>query len=159
MKFSYFLRMLALILVLPFLPLPACAELPQITGFQGEEERVFPLSSAAGPVGLWTIRIYRRENGGSLKVTLLTGAGPGSFSPPEGEGKKNDRPLGFGSTYEVVSLAERRAVLEEIPSLGIVLAVPLDKEGTMTLESSSLSREEIISAAAELLPLISAGRQ
>ena len=159
MKFSYFIRLLALILALPFLPLPAYAELPEITGFRGEEERVFPLSSAAGTVGQWTIRIYRRENGGSLKVTLLTGAGPGFFSPPEGGGKKDDRPLGFGSTYEVVTLEGRRAVLEEVPSLGIALAVPLEKEGTLTLESSSLSREEILSAAEQLLPLLSAGRQ
>ena len=154
MKFRLFLRLITLVLVLPWIPLPATAGvLPEIPGFQGEEERIFPLSSATGPVGQWTLRMYRKGNGNSLKVTLLTGPGPGVFSPAtEGE-KTDDRPLGFGSTYEIVSLGGRRAVLEEVPSLGYALAVPLEKEGSLTLESSSLSREELLSAGLALLQM------
>ena len=155
MKIPLFLRLILLVLLLPWIPLPASASvLPEIPGFQGEEERIFPLSSAAGSVGQWTLRIYSKENGNRLKVTLLTGTGPGVFSPANDEEKKDDRPIGFGSTYEILSLGERRAVLEEVPSLGLALAVPLDKEGSLTLESSSLSREEILSAALALLQTI-----
>lgn len=156
MKIRLFLRLIILVLVLPWIPLPAsAADLPEIPGFQGEEERIFPLSSATGSVGQWTLRIYRKENGSSLKVTLLTGPGPGVFSPAKGGEKTDDRPLGFGSTYEIISLGGRRAVLEEVPSLGFALAVPLEKEGSLTLESSSLSREELLSAAGTLLQEIS----
>ncbi len=131
------------------------ALLPELAGFQAEKETVYPLNSTAGPVGQWTLRTYRRENGSFLKVTLLTGSGPGSFTPGDIRGKKDDRPLGFGSTYEILSLGGRRAVLEEIPSLGTALAVPLEKEGSLTLESPSLTRDEMLSAALELLEKIS----
>ncbi|NLB82776.1 MAG: hypothetical protein GX791_00860 [Synergistaceae bacterium] len=155
MKIRLLLRLIILVLVLPWVPLsPAAAALPEIPGFQGEEERIFPLFSAAGSVGQWTLRIYRKENGNRLMVTLLTGPGPGVFSPAKGGEKKDDRPIGFGSTYEIVPLGGRRAVLEEVPSLGFALAVPLE-EGSLTLESSSLSREEILSAALPLLHAIS----
>lgn len=156
MKIPLLLRLIILVLVLLWAPLSAsAANLPEIPGFQGEDERIFPLSSATGSVGQWTLRIYRKENGSSLKVTLLTGPGPGLFSPANDEKKKDDRPIGFGSTYEIVSLGGRRAVFEEVPSLGFALAVPLEKEGSLTLESSSLSREEILSAALDLLQEIS----
>ncbi len=156
MKNCLLLRLIILVLLLPWIPLPAsAATLPEIPGFQGEEERIFPLSSAAGSVGQWTLRIYRKENGSSLKVTLLTGSGPGTFSPADDEETKDDRPIGFGSTYEIISLGGRRAVLEEVPSLGLALAVPLEKEGSLTLESSSLTREEMLSAALPLLQGIS----
>lgn len=159
MKIPLFLRLILLVLVLPWIPLPASASaLPEIPGFQGGEERIFPLSSSGGPVGQWALRIYRRENGSTLKVTLLTGPGPGVFSPGEGGEVKDDRPLGFGSTYEILSLGGRRAVLEEVPSLGLALAVPLEKEGSLTLESSSLSREELLSAALALLEEITLRR-
>ena len=142
---------LLLVMLSCFAPAASAALLPELAGFQAEKETVFPLNSAAGPVGEWTTRTYRGENGNSVKVTLLTGSGPGSFTPSDSGGKKDDRPLGFGSTYEVIPLGGRMAVLEEIPSVGIALAVPLEKEGSLTLESPSLPREEILAAALELL--------
>jgi hypothetical protein len=80
-------------------------------------------------------------------------AGPGAGelrTPPEGM-KTNDRPLGFGSSCEGLTVEGKRALLEEVPTVGLALAVALADDATLTLESSSLSREELLQAAAALI--------
>jgi hypothetical protein len=65
--------------------------------------------------------------------------------------KTNDRPLGFGSSCEGLTVEGKRALLEEVPTVGLALAVALADDATLTLESSSLSREELLQAAAALI--------
>ena len=82
-----------------------------------------------------------------MKATLMAGPGAGELcTPPEGM-KADDRPLGFGSSYEGVTVEGKRALLEEVPAVGLALAVALADDATLTLESSSLSREDILEAA------------
>ena len=86
-----------------------------------------------------------------MKVTLMAGVGAGGLSvPPEGF-KSDDRPLGFGSVYEGLTVAGKGAVLEEVPSLGLALAVAVADDETLTFESASLGREELIGAAADFI--------
>ena len=40
---------------------------------------------------------------------------------------------------------------EGIPSLGLALAVALTEDGTLTLESASLTREELVAFAEDLM--------
>lgn len=82
-----------------------------------------------------------------MKATLMAGPGAGGLrTPPEGM-KADDRPLGFGSSYEGVTVEGKRALLEEVPAVGLALAVALADDATLTLESSSLSRENLLKAA------------
>jgi hypothetical protein len=80
-------------------------------------------------------------------------AGPGAGelrTPPEGL-QTDDRPLGFGSSYEGLTVEGKRALLEEVPTVGLALAVALADDVTLTLESSSLSREELLRAASAFI--------
>ena len=73
------------------------------------------------------------------------GAGP-LVSAPVGT-SCDDRPIGFGATYEVFELYGMRSVFETAPDLGSSLAVAVDSDVTLTLESRSLNREELEEAA------------
>ena len=86
-----------------------------------------------------------------MKATMMAGPGAGELhTPPEGM-KTDDRPLGFGSSYEGITVEGKRALLEEVPAVGLALAVALADDATLTLESSSLSREDLISAASNFM--------
>ena len=125
----------------------ASVSLPDIPGFAAEAMHSTPLSAPSGNFGMWLYRTYRSERGGILEATLLSGPGAGSLvTGPKGT-KTDDRPLGFGSTYEVFTLDGKTAVFETIPSVGRSLAVALEANSTLTLESSSLGREEMEEAA------------
>lgn len=125
--------------------------LPDVEGFVGEEMKTVPLEAPAGSYGQWLSRVYRDGRGRTVKATLMAGPGAGGLKTPEEGTKSDDRPLGFGSSYEGLSVEGRPALLEDVPSLGLALAVALTEDTTLTLESASLARDELISLAADLL--------
>ncbi len=128
-------------------PALAAVSLPDIPGYTAEAMRSTPLSAPSGDFGVWLSRTYRSEGRRLLVATLMSGPGAGPLvTGPEGT-KTDDRPLGFGSTYEVFSLGGKPAVYETIPSVGVSLAVAVDANSTLTLESSSLGREALEEAA------------
>ena len=86
-----------------------------------------------------------------LEATLMSGPGAGPLVTGEEGAKNDDRPLGFGATYEVFLLGGKRGVLETLPSVGISLVLELGENVTLTLESSSLSREDLETAALYIL--------
>ncbi|MGI6252197.1 MAG: hypothetical protein ACOYJV_02060 [Aminivibrio sp.] len=120
-------------------------------GFVGEEMKTVPLEAPAGSYGQWLSRVYRDGRGRTVKATLMAGPGAGRLKTPAEGTKSDDRPLGFGSSYEGLSVEGRPALLEDVPSLGLALAVALTEDTTLTLESASLTRDELISMAAALL--------
>jgi hypothetical protein len=125
--------------------------LPDLTGFTGGEVQKTPLEAPSGNFGEWLVRVYTATGGRTLKGTLMAGPGAGELrTPPEGM-KTDDRPLGFGSSYEGLTVEVKRALLEEVPTVGIALAVALSGDVTLTLESSSLSREDLLQAGAALI--------
>lgn len=145
------------LLSLALLPLfAACAwalALPDIPGYTGEEARVTPLTAPSGSQGTWIARTYRDAAGRTVHGTLLSGSGTGTLRAEPGA-KGDDFPIGFGSTYEVLELDGRRAVLEDVPTLGRALAVAVEKNVTLTLESSSLSGEELQAVARAIMAAI-----
>ena len=125
----------------------ASASLPEIPGYSAENMKNTPLSAPSGDFGEWLSRTYRTAGGRTLEATLMSGPGAGPLVTGAEGTKTDDRPLGFGATYEVFALEGRRAVFETIPSIGLSLVVVVDTDVTLTLESSSLSREELEKAA------------
>jgi hypothetical protein len=125
--------------------------LPDIPGFTAGETRTTELTAPSGNYGRWTTRTYRAEGGRSAKATVLAGPGTGPLVTGPVGTRGDDRPMGFGSTYEVLELRGRPAVFEEIPTLGRSLAVAVEDTVTLTLESPSLSREELLDLAGSIL--------
>ena len=143
--------LLCLILVLFSQTSASAWSLPDVEGFEAGELKATPLEAPAGNYGQWLARVYRDARGRTVKATLMEGPGAGGLrTPPEGS-MSDDRPLGFGSSYEGLSVGGRPALLEGIPSLGLALAVALTEDGTLTLESASLTRKELVAFAEDLM--------
>lgn len=142
------------LLSLVLLPLLAgfawALSLPDIPGYEANEARVTPLTAPSGNYGTWIARTYRGTARRTVLATLLSGPGTGTLRAERGA-RGDDFPLGFGSTYEVLELHGRPAVFEEIPTLGRSLAVAVGPDVTLTLESPSLSREELTELATRIL--------
>lgn len=129
----------------------ASVSLPDIPGYTAGVLRSTPLSAPSGDFGVWLSRTYRSPGGRILEATLMSGPGAGPLVAGAEGSKTNDRPLGFGATYEVFSLDGKTAVYETIPSVGQSLAVAVDTNSTITLESASLGRKELEEAALHLI--------
>ena len=125
--------------------------LPEISGYTCGPLRSSPLSAPSGEFGNWLVRTYRGQGGRAFLATLISGPGAGPLVTPPGEITSNDLPVGFGSVYEAFSLGDRDAVLENIPGVGLSLAVSLGRSGSLTLESPSLGRKELEEAAIRIL--------
>jgi hypothetical protein len=111
--------------------------------------------TASEELGLWTSRVYTRVAPiAGVEANLMEGSGPGSLYVPEGEVVGNEGPLCFSSTYETLIVAGKRAILERGDTTGQALAVSLDKERTLTLETKSLSKEELLDFAAQLIAVL-----
>jgi hypothetical protein len=108
-------------------------------------------------LGQWANRVYIRGTPiASIEVNLMEGPGPGTLFVPQGEVAGNDAPLGFSSTYETLDVAGHRAILERGEVTGQALAIALGKNRTLTLETKSLSRQELIGFAEKLAAILTA---
>ena len=103
-------------------------------------------------LGLWQNRIYTRTAPiASIEVDLMEGTGPGTLRVPENKVEKNDAPLGFVSTYRTLNISGKRAILERGEVTGQALAVAFDKNRTLTIETKSVSEEELLNFAERLI--------
>ena len=108
--------------------------------------------TASEDLGQWQNRIYRRAAPiAGVEVGLMEGSGPGTLRVPDKPTPQNDAPLGFVSTYRTLNIAGKRAILERGEVTGQALAVALDKNRTLTLETKSLSEEEFLNFAERLV--------
>ncbi|MDI9370295.1 MAG: hypothetical protein GX181_01935 [Synergistaceae bacterium] len=129
----------------------AGAGLPEIAGYSAGPTKAVPLEAPSGNFGEWLSRTYVNAFGGRIEATLMSGPGAGPLvSAPVGT-RTDDRPIGFGATYEVFELDGMRSVFESSPDLGSSLAVAVDSDVVLTLESRSLGREELERAAMAML--------
>ena len=102
-------------------------------------------------LGRWTSASYvRSESPARIDVQLTEGPGPGVLLVPEGMISSDDGPIGFLSTYETLSVAGIRAVLERGDVTGQALAVALGAR-TVTFEARGISREELLSFAENMI--------
>jgi hypothetical protein len=126
--------------------------LPEISGWRCGELRSVQLDSVSGNHGYWQERDYRTPDGISIKATLTYGTGPKFYNqPPNGVVFNGDFP-GSGSSYEIISIAGQRALVEKDPLLGYAVAVnAFEKKFTLTVECGRFeNRDDVISLAEEL---------
>jgi hypothetical protein len=138
-----------------FSPIHAAAaptRLPELPGWRGELLGVTPLNPADEDLGYWERWSYRSTaTTDRLEVSLLRGPAAGTLYVPKIGGTRDDLPIGFGSQYETLVIEGRPAVMETHPYLGLALAVQADRDVTLTLESRSLTRQQLIETAGLLI--------
>ena len=130
-------------------PSTAAGPLPDAVGsWCAESVDVTPFKTASEDLGAWYNRVYTRSAPpGRVTAILMEGPGPGTLLVPQGTVSADDLPLGFGARYQTLDVAGRRAVLERHPLLGLVLAIDLGGNRTLTLESAGAAQEELVELA------------
>jgi hypothetical protein len=138
----------AILLCAAWAPPSNAQELPDALGeWRASPEHITELKA----LGRWLNRVYTRKAPiAGVEVNLTEGPGPGTLFVPEGEVAANDAPIGFSSTYETLNVAGHRGILECGEITGQALAISLGKDRTLTLETKSLSREELLDFAEKL---------
>ena len=113
--------------------------LPLVTTYNGESH------------GRVVYRTYKRESpSGFLDVILTEGSGAGSLYVPEKvNGSKGMMPNDSG--FEVVKVSGHDAIIESQSFMPLVLAVSVEDNITLNIESPSANREELMRIAEEIL--------
>ena len=84
-----------------------------------------------------------------FEIILTEGKGTGNLYIPE---KINDaKKLMPASEYKILNINGRKAILENQSYLPLALAIQVDNNVILNIESSSLNQEELISIAKEFL--------
>ncbi|MCR4818762.1 MAG: hypothetical protein K5841_07390 [Fretibacterium sp.] len=132
---------------------PALA-LPETAGkWRSTEEYVldFVLTAKSGDVGRWTQRIYTQaDRPGSVEVNLMEGSGPGPLRVPE-KAESYDGVIKSRAEYQVLEIADCRAVLERYPYLPLALSVAVSPDAVLTLESPVADEKELAGLAEKII--------
>jgi hypothetical protein len=113
--------------------------LPDVPGWTGivAETRIFT-SAEQQEEGQMTERTYRKtDRHERVTAVLLQGPGTAWLSFPKNCAEGKDGPMGTGATYLTLEISGKAAVLEHHPVLGYSLAVRLDPETTLTVETKA----------------------
>jgi hypothetical protein len=112
--------------------------LPDVPGWTGTVAKTRIFTSAEQEEGQMTERTYRRtDRPERVTAILLQGPGTAWLSFPKNCAEGKDGPLGTGATYLTLEISGKAAVLEHHPVLGYSLAVRLDPETTLTVETKA----------------------
>lgn len=129
-------------------------EVPDVIGeWRMADEKTVPLITDYNNElhGRVIYRTYKRESPvGVLEVIITEGSGTGSLYVPEKvNGTKGMMPSDSG--FEVLKVAGHDAVLEQQSFMPLVLAVDIDNNITMNLESPSMNKDELVRTAEVIL--------
>jgi len=146
------LFMMTTIFIMAPLPVYASVLPAELGEWRLVSEHVTHLATAEDQ-GMWVNGSYARLAPiAYIEVQLTEGPGFGPLFVPDGRVSANDGPIGFfSSTYETLSIAGRRAVLENRDIIGKALAVALEARTTVTFESRGVSREALLSFAESMI--------
>ncbi len=102
-------------------------------------------------LGRMVYRDYVRDfPKGTLQIIMTEGRGTGSLYVPEGvRDSKGAMPAESG--YEILNVAGRKSVLERREYMPLALAVDVAENVILTIETGSLTEDEIVSFAEEVL--------
>ena len=146
-----FLVVLALLLLPSF---ASALELPdKVAGWKSAGEQVVPLVTQPDNINLGrcVYKSYVRESRRcEVQVILTEGKGPGTLYVPD-KVKDSGGLFPSSSGYKVIDAAGRRAILETNENLPLSLAVRVDDNVTLTIESNALDESEIVIFAEALL--------
>ena len=148
------MRRLALLMMLMLAACAEALELPEaVSEWRCVSEHVTPLVLDANGENLGRIvyRNYEREAPKSyVQVILTEGRGTGSLYVPE-HVRDSQGVMPSESGYKTLSVSGRRAILEEHSYMPLALAIDAGDNLILTLESSSLTEQELLSFAEEVL--------
>ena len=116
-------------------------------------EYVTPLILDANSEDMGKIIYKTYENNNSKKtfeIIFTQGNGTGGLYIPE-EIKNSKGVMPSDSEYKILEVKGKKAILENQSYLPLVLAVNVSDDTVLTIESSSLSQEELIKTAEEIL--------
>ncbi|MFP4481847.1 MAG: hypothetical protein ACLFN0_03525 [Thermovirgaceae bacterium] len=112
--------------------------LPDIPGWTGDNAETRTLLSEKEEEGRMTERSYRKNGRPELvRAIMLEGPGTEWLSFPKNHPEGSDGPAGTGATYKTLEILGKDAILENHPVLGYSLAVRLDTESTLTIETKA----------------------
>ena len=101
--------------------------------------------------GQITYRTYTRESpAGMLEVILTEGSGAGSLYVPENV-RAVKGVMSSESGFEVVDIAGRKAIIERHSFMPLALAVNVEGDMTLTVETTALNEEGVIDFAENML--------
>jgi hypothetical protein len=104
--------------------------------------------TASGDFGQWENRVYiRSAPPAGIEANLMEGSGPGTLWVPGGS-VSGDAP-GFAA-YRTLNISGKSAILERGEVTGQALAIAFGTNRTLTLETKSVSEEELINFATRL---------
>lgn len=149
-----FMRVMLALLMVLISPGAYALELnDEILGWHCVNEQVVELAPEASGenIGRIIYRDYIRESPkGTLKIILTQGTGTGSLYVPEiVRSAKGVMPSSAGC--ELLDLSGRKAILERYEYLPLSLAVSAGEDIVLTVETASLSEEEVIHFAESIL--------
>ena len=148
-------KFLAVLALLLFPSFASALELPgKVAGWRSAGEQVVPLVTQPDNIdlGRCVYKSYVRESPrGELQVILTEGKGPGTLYVPDEVKGSGGLLFPSSSGYKVIDAAGRRAILETNENLPLSLAVRVDDNITLTIESNALDEAEIVIFAEELL--------
>ena len=142
----------AIILILSFNSVALSFELPdEISSWHSVNEQVVNLipSSTGENLGRFVYKDYSLGKK-TLKIILAEGVGAGELYVPE---KLNDSKglMPSEADYKIVDIAGKKSILEIRSFMPLALAVKLDDNSSLTIESFALNETEVVKFAEELL--------
>ncbi|MBQ7215398.1 MAG: hypothetical protein IJS39_05385 [Synergistaceae bacterium] len=117
------------------------------------KEYIVPLILDAGSedLGRMVYRDYVRDfPKGTVQIILSEGRGTGSLYVPESV-RDSEGAMPAESGYRILSIAGRKSVLENRAYMPLALAVDAGDNVILTIETGSLTENEIVSFAEEIL--------
>lgn len=127
------------------------SRIPDMEGWKLKNEMFQEFSAPSGNYGTWHQRVFADPSERAVVVNLLSGEGPGKLYLPTGPVSHDDRPIGFGATYETIQIEGFQGILEYYPYAGYALAISLPEISTLCVESKALSKEQLFSFTQTLI--------
>ena len=130
------------------------AELPDtVSEWRCVKEDIVPLvlDVSSEDIGRMVYRDYVRDfPKGTLQIIMTEGRGTGSLYVPESV-RHSEGAMSADSGYKIVDIDGRKSILESHKYMPVSLAVNAAENTVITIESSSLTEEEIIDFAKNIL--------
>ena len=140
-----------IIMVLVFCSTALAATLPDVPGWQNGEMRTTELKTVSGNRGIWLERDYRTAEGTFFHAVWMEGAGEKGWSISKKAASSEDTVQLDEISAKVFEISGSQALLEKHPIIGLSLAVKITKKGTLTLESTTATEDEIVKAAEAII--------
>ena len=128
-------------------------ELPDnINEWHAVKSKIVPLIASNQNLGEIIYKSYTRQKPlGNLEIILTQGKGAGELYIPEHVNNNNKDSLFKASGYEITNISGMSAIIEKVENLPLALAVKVNNNITLTIETHSLNESELIKFAGDLL--------